>query len=372
MRTAHAHLRLVEPELRVEAVDISDDEKVHSIHSIYPSRFLISPAIAEYIIKRFSKQGDVVVDPMCKSGTVPFASHLLQRVAYAAEQHPLWISIANAKLEPSDLANVALKTQLLPLRKPVSLEQYRKFFFPFFDPHTYCELVNLQSAIRSDRDKTARFVELLTISLLHGPSAGFLSAPTSAFGVGSPDHQEEQNRQRKISPDYRAVSPRLLKKAASALSDSVPSVPRKISMNHRIVLSDPRNCGSFASQSADLAITEVASKKLMPIQEQWLRCWFLGVSPHDQVSEAFDLSLDGWNQVLMELARVIKCGGRAVFVMNRAYDNEFIDAFTQMIQEDLSAFWGWEGEIQFPSHKIQVGSTRGTEQKIALVLRRKG
>lgn len=372
MRTAHAHLRLVEPELRTEAVEISEDDKVHSLHLLFPSRFLISPVIAEYLIKRFSKQGDVVVDPLSRSGTVPFASHVLQRIAFAAERHPLWVSIANAKLEPSDLANVALKTQLLPLRKPVSLEQYRKFFFPFFDPHTYCELVNLQSAIKSDRDKTARFVELLTISLLHGPSAGFLSAPASAFGVGSPVHQDESNKQRKISPDYRAVPARLLKKAAAALSDSVPSVPRKISMNHRVILADPRNCSSFSSQSADLALTEVSSRNLMPIHEQWLRCWFLGVSPQELVGNEVESSLDSWNEILMELARVVKLGGRGVFVMNRAYDNEFVDAFTQMIQQDLSVYWTWEGEIQFPAPRVQVGSSRGAEQKVAIVLRRKG
>ena len=372
MRTAYAHLRLVEPEIRGEAVAISEEEKVHSLHGVFPSRFLISPGIAEYLVQRFTKQGDVVFDPSCKVGTVPLTAHLSQRVALGAERHPLWVSIASAKLAPSDLANVALKTQLLPLRKPVSLEQYRKFFFPFYDPHTYCELVNLQSAIRADRDKTARFVELLTISLLHGPSAGFLSAPSSAFAAGSPEYQDEANAKRKASPDYRAVSPRLLKKAASALSDSIPNVPRKISMNDKIILSDPRNCNGLSSNSVDFALTEVSSKILMPLGDQWLRGWFLGVSPQETIGSDLHGSLDGWNETLMELARVVKGGGRAAFVMSRSSDAEFMRAFVSMVQNDLANYWSWEGEIEFPALRVQAGSTRGAEEKVALIIRRKG
>lgn len=362
-----APLRLVKPSSIAEQVEEAS-ELVHSLCSTFSSNSILTAPLVKYIISRFSKEEAKVLDPWTEFGTVPVVAHVEKRVALANAIHRLFAITTDALVNPVDLANVALKTQILPLRKPVSVERYTKHFRPFFDLNTFRELENLRVDLARDGDKTSRFTQSLALSILHGPSAGYLSSPCSSFGVTDYESQERENIKRRAGPEYRAVSPRILKRAAASLSDGLPSVPRKTQSLQKVSCSDPRNLMGFETGSVDLVITELREQLSFTPNSQWLRCWFLGTPLNDSALKGCaEDPIDFWAEILQEAARVTALGGRFVGVL-RSEQVQFENALKQIIERDR--FWYLENRIQFSGRKVKVGSNRGSVDAIALVLRR--
>lgn len=75
----------------------------HNFHS-FPAKFI--PQLANWIITNYSKQQDLVLDPMCGSGTALVEAELLGRNAIGVDIDPLAVLLAKVKatpLEPSEL-----------------------------------------------------------------------------------------------------------------------------------------------------------------------------------------------------------------------------------------------------------------------------
>lgn len=363
----NAPLRLVRPVSIFEQVE-EIGEVVHSLCSTFLSNSLLTPSLAKYLIRRFSKEESKVLDLWSDFGTVPIVAHVEKRVALSNSVHKLFSFITESLINPVDLANVALKTQSLSLKKPVSVERYTRHFRPFFDLNTFRELENLRVELARDGDKTARFTQTLALSVLHGPSAGYLSSPCSSLGVGDFESQERENIKRRAGPEYRAVSPRILKRAATSLSDGLPIVPRKTLSLQKVTCADPRNLIGFENGSVDLIITEVREQLSFTPNPQWLRCWFVGTPLNETALRGCaEDSVNFWSDVLHEAARVTSLGGRFIGII-RSDQSHFEESIKQIIDRDR--FWYVENRIQFVGRKVKVGSTRNSVDAVALVLRR--
>ncbi len=360
-------LRLVRPVSVTEAIEEAG-EVVHSLCTTFSSNSILTPSLAKYLIGRFSKEESKVLDLWTDFGVVPVVAHVEKRVALSNSIHKLFSLITDALINPVDLANVALKTQTIPLKKPVSVERYTKHFRPFFDLNTFRELENLRVELAKDNDKTARFAQILAMAILHGPSAGYLSSPCSSLGVSDFESQERENIKRRAGPEYRAVSPRILKRAAASLSDGLPLIPRRTQSFQKVTYSDPRNLISFESGSVDLVVTELREQLSFTPNSQWLRCWFSGVPLNESALKGCaEDSVNFWGDILHEAARVTALGGRFIGIL-RSDQLQFEEAIKQIIERDR--FWYLENRIQFFGKKVKVGSTRSSVDAVALILRR--
>lgn len=67
-------------------------------HSLCSYHGKLKPAIAHFLIKNFTKEGDVVLDPMAGVGTIPFEAALQGRVALGSDLSKLAYIVSNAKL----------------------------------------------------------------------------------------------------------------------------------------------------------------------------------------------------------------------------------------------------------------------------------
>ncbi len=74
----------------------------YSTHGIFRYFGKFPPPIARYLIKRYTKPGDLVYDPMCGSGTTAVESVLLNRKVICTDINPLAISISKAKVTRID------------------------------------------------------------------------------------------------------------------------------------------------------------------------------------------------------------------------------------------------------------------------------
>ncbi len=367
----------------------SDEQEAHTLHFSVSVSDSFSPGLARYFIQRYTGKGDVVLDPFCGRGTVPLEATLMERRAIATDINPVFARISSAKLNPVDLVDVAMFLQGVNFSRPVSLEGYSECFSNFFDPETFREIVNLRSAIGVRGDNVARFVEMVTLSLLHGHTAGYLSAYSLPQISVTPDHQKSMNDRRGKSPDYRAVAPRILKKVGMIMRDGDRQRIRDYCGEGSVYQADCRNLSHISSGSVDLVVSAPPRLGHKPgLMDQWLRGWFCGLTTRDQKA-CLDHSFAGkdvesWcdfmNSSLFELARVVRSGGRVALDLGHGEDAassyDLVEALRLMVESAMSNYWDTESLIvnrpQIPmlAGRAKINTPVGRESRV-LVLRRR-
>ena len=103
----------------------SPDES-HSLHASIHHPDSFNPELPAYFIRKYTRKGQVVLDPFCGSGTTALEASLQGRVAYASDLSHLAHRITIGKLEPADITEVTLRLQRANLRRPINLDIYRQ------------------------------------------------------------------------------------------------------------------------------------------------------------------------------------------------------------------------------------------------------
>lgn len=71
----------------------------HSWHSLCSYHGKLKPAIAHLLIKNFTKEGEIVLDPLCGVGTIPFEACLQGRIGIGNDLSRMAYAITKAKVE---------------------------------------------------------------------------------------------------------------------------------------------------------------------------------------------------------------------------------------------------------------------------------
>lgn len=360
----------------------------HSLHYTSSYRDSFSPDLPSYFIKKYSKVKDVVLDPFCGRGTTSLEANLLGRVAYFSDLNPLALKISRAKLEPVDITEVTLFLQRVNFNLPVNLDQYAQIFKPFYDYDTYREIINLKRELAKNPGRVANFVEMIALGVLHGHSAGFLSAYTFPQISVSPQQQNEINDKRRQNPEYRSVSPRILRKAALALRDGDVSVLEHMYSKNKLKIADARNLSFIESASVDLVVTAPPRPCAQSeLSDFWLQNWFANINTQTFANDLFldaDLSvwLDFMNEFLFEMARVVKPGARVVLDLREMLiagklvqlDSEVLG----LVEQSLARFWSGECALVHKPRNVKLQNSlkerdlsKSLQNSRILVLRRK-
>lgn len=364
----------------------------HSIHQLISLPGSSRPEFARYFIERYTAPGDVVLDPFCGSGTVPLEAMLHGRIPFASDANPISVTASEAKLDSADITEVTLFMQMINLRKPVNANVYREVFSPFFDLNTYREIVNLKSALSASPDRVGKFVQALVGSLLHGHTAAYLSVYTSPQVAVTPSDQEALNIKRRQSPDYRALVPRVLRKAAMVMRDGVTSSMRKNRTQHRLTVADARNLRHVENSRVQLVLTTPpVPSGSQRSDDNWLKNWFFGYSEEtlakrlfceaDTQAKTVESWLEFMGEVLFEMARLVSPGGRAVFNLPESpfvKNSQLEQRLFQVVQEGFSRYWEPECTLinlgKEPTRSEQPQGARRNDRVVTnrvLVLRRR-
>lgn len=362
----------------------------HSLHQIFPSAQGILPEIVRRLVEKYSKKGDVILDPFAGSGTVLLEAALRGRRVIGFDRDELACRISEARLAPADLGEVAIGLQMMNLRRPIDLSAFSSDFSLFYDVDTFCEIYNLRQVLGARQDRVSRFLELLMLSILHGHTTSYLSVYTSPRSALGPAAQSQLNRKRGQIPDFRAVTPRILKKAAFLLRDGAPSALTSSERSGFVVWGDARSLSGIATSSIPMIVTKPPTPLKSGNSElsSWLRRWFVGTGSPESAHQtsATRAGWDSWrdymNETLVEGARVVRQGGRCAMVIDDSLPahraSSILDELTKMASTDLGRFWGIEGRLTFSARaqegQIGVRSSRKTgdlSQCEVIVLRRR-
>jgi len=202
--------------------------------------------------------------------------------------------------------------------RPVDMSGFTDRLSAFYHPATYCELINLRSQIKHRYDRINRFIELLAISRLHGHSPGFFSVYSFPQISIPPERQRMINLKRHQEPEFRAVAPRIIRKAAQALRDGFSSEFFAVSSANAAQTADARALQWIGADTVDLVVTSPPFlDKVDYLMDNWLEFWFAGIDQREFQSRlVMCRSLDEWSvfirDVLHEMLRVLKPRSYAV------------------------------------------------------------
>ncbi|MBS5890730.1 MAG: hypothetical protein KIB45_06575 [Negativicoccus succinicivorans] len=97
----------------------------HPWHSLCSYHGKLKPAIAAILIKEFTKPGDLVLDPLCGVGTIPFEASLQGRNSIGNDLSELAYTVTTAKLNPPNIEDVEKK--LVELESFITDNKFKQF-----------------------------------------------------------------------------------------------------------------------------------------------------------------------------------------------------------------------------------------------------
>ncbi|MDW7649980.1 MAG: DNA methyltransferase [Bacillota bacterium] len=316
--------------------------QMHSLHYTISYRASFKPEMPDYFIRRYSSPGDVVADPFCGRGTTALQANLLGRSAWTNDVNPLAAAITYAKTNPVSLDSVNSFLNRINWEKDFPLPRHDELL-SFYHPRTLKELYLLRKQILQAPDDTARFVQLLVLSRLHGHSKGFFSAYSMPQISITPQAQQRINSKRGETPEYRALAPRIAAKAKAALRDGQLDGIRSASIHNRYLNTDARQL-SWPDARVDLIITSPPFlNKVNYLADNWLEHWFLDIDTRRLKLDLMQTaSLSVWSdfmrQSIFEMARILRSSGICVIevgdVCHRGHRINLDEIVCQIISEN--------------------------------------
>ncbi len=252
------------------------------LHSLCSYQGKLKPAIAHFLIRRFTTPGEVVLDPMAGVGTIPLEARLQGRSAIAGDLSELAAAVSRAKLEAVDLASITSVTNQLwtaieasdcPTAELIE-EEHGSFGLngpvqDYFEHQTLREVLLARRFFRprvSQASSAEAVVLTSLLHILHGNRPYALSRRSHPLTPFKPSGPRE----------YRPLRAHLEKRLDRILEPTI-ALPASGSA----FLADFRSV-PIEDGSVDAVITSPPfTESVRFFSSNWMRLWFCGWTPED-------------------------------------------------------------------------------------------
>ena len=281
----------------------------HSLHPMCSYLASFPAALAHAFIARYTRPGDVVLDPFSGRGTAPLQAAAEGRIGVGNDLNPFAYLLTAAKIEPPTVAEA--RTRAVALRLAWASDAARWLALArdvqaapadggpdpvpaevalAFHPRTFAQVLFLQHALDLDAPPD-RFLAAAIAGMLHGKTPSYLSTLMPNTFSMAPRYVRDFAARTAYSPPERDAFDRLDAKLARLFRDAPP---RGVGV---ALLGDARDAGTRARSAlrarrlpdqARLVLTSPPYLRVLKYgYYNWLRLWFLG---HE--ARAVDASLD--------------------------------------------------------------------------------
>ena len=288
----------------------------HSFHPMCSYLASFPAGLAHAFIARYTRPGDVVLDPFSGRGTTPLQACAEGRIGAGNDLNPFAYILTAAKVDPPTRADVKLRTAALRLGWAASAAEWQEMAAGVvadpgaaqllvpgpgsrvsgaanprpgspvpaevalaFHPRTLAQVLYLRSTLDSE-DRADRFILATLTGILHGKSASYLSAVMpNTFSMAPRYVRDFVARTGFHSPDRDAFS--LLEDKLRRLYRQPVPAARGIAL-----LGDARDAGVRFRESlrarglperARLVVTSPPYLRVVKYgYYNWLRLWLLG------------------------------------------------------------------------------------------------
>ena len=262
----------------------------NSWHSLCSYHGKLKPAIAHFLVSEFTKPGDVVLDPLCGVGTIPFEASLQGRIGIGNDLSELAYVVSKAKLERPPIE--AVKKVLIDLQGNIETgkddftgAEYSDFGFngklpSYFHTETYKEILCARRYFLS------KFIELTSaeamvfsalLHVLHGNRPYALSRHSHPLTPYAPKGEFEYKRvidkiTRKINFNYNAEGFERFAEGKAVYGDYNQLINKEIKADS--IICSPPFAGSIRFY-----------------MNNWMRLWLCGWEP-ENYKVADDIFID--------------------------------------------------------------------------------
>jgi hypothetical protein len=293
------------------------------LHQLSPYIGKIKSSIAGDLIERYSRKGDLVVDPFAGAGTIPFEASIRGRRAFGADISPYARILSYAKLSPPsslDAALLAVERALGEARESPEpdLRSAPQWVRRFFHPDTLREAIGFARVVRRPGNE---FLMANFLGILHHQRPGFLSYPSSHLVP----YLRDKKYPRKEFPDmysYRELRSRLIAKIQRSYKRFTR--PRISGVTFRqSAVQDLR----FPTRFDTLITSPPYMNALDYGRDNRLRLWFIDPSLAEPVDNDVTQRRKAFVEAITSLARKIESSlrikGYCVFVVGEALKRSF-------------------------------------------------
>ncbi len=281
----------------------------HSFHPMCSYLASFPAALAHAFIARYSRPGDVVLDPFSGRGTTALQALAEGRIGVGNDLNPFAYLLTAAKVEPPTLAEARTRLAALRLAWSAAAPELEAANITdgsataavqddpipaevrlAFHPRTLAQLLFVRSALRLT-DPTDRFLAAAISGILHGKSESYLSEVMPNTFSMAPRYVRDYIARTGFSSPPRDVFD-LAERKVDRLFRQPPPPRRGVAL-----LGDARDAGLRARDTLrarglpDRARLVLTSPPYLRVVKygyyNWLRTWFLGFDSRD-----IDRSLD--------------------------------------------------------------------------------
>ena len=356
--------------------------KESSIQQLSPYVGKMKSGMAQALINLYSQPGDSILDPFSGSGTVPFESLLLSRVAYANDLSPYAYVLTRGKVEtPKRERDVLDRLEKIMTRvrqdaRNIDTSEVPDWVKQFFHPDTLKETLLTFKLLKEQQDY---FLTACMLGILHHIRPGFLSYPTS--------HLVPYLRTKKYPPEknpkmyaYRDVSSRLRAKVKRAYDNS--RLPRNWEQRQYFVYQENSMNLSIDDAKIDAIISSPPYFGALDYaRDNRLRLWFLGCDDWHKLDAELTANdkvyMDQMSKCITEMERVLRSGGYCILVLgdvNRNGKNrktaEILGDLAEEITDGSFSVETIYDDI-IPDERRSRRNTKTTKYERILVMRKK-
>lgn len=280
----------------------------YSLHQLSPYIGKIKSSIAADLVERFSRPGDLVVDPFSGAGTIPFEAAIRGRHVFGADISPYARILSQAKLSPPHTLEIALDCAEELLKKAAMLPESiineveaPNWVQQFFHPETLREAIRFAEIARRPGNE---FYLASFLGILHHQRPGFLSFPSSHLVPYLRNKKYPQSHFPEMYA-YRELRPRLLAKIKRAFK-RFPMLP----MMGSIFCQTPVEKLDFPI-CFDAIITSPPYMNALDYgRDNRLRLWFIDPNLAEPVDNDVTQRRQAFSQAIANLAIKVEIGLR--------------------------------------------------------------
>lgn len=300
----------------------------NQLHTICSYMAMFPPSLPHYFIEKYSKEGNIVLDPFSGRGTTILEACLMNRIGVGNDKNPLAFLLTRAK------ANVPYSGRIL-----ARLGKLEKNFFSsnisianedqnikmIYSDSTLKQLVFLKRNLNWKISNVDAFIAALLLGTMHGNSEGYLSLSMPNTFSMAPNYVRKYIREHDLQKPDRNCFEILRKKLKRCY--------QRQSVRGKAYNQDVVNMSRIKNESVDLIITSPPYTRVIRYGEfNWIRLWFFGTTGKEVdkklfFTESIDKYCAFMTNALKEMKRVLKPEAKAVLVIgdvkNRTTDEIF-------------------------------------------------
>lgn len=268
----------------------------HEWHSLCSYQGKLKPAIAYNLVSIFTEEGDLVLDPLCGVGTIPFEACMNGRVGIGNDLSELAYVVSCSKLQKPLLKDVYDELAKLNDHILTHKNDYKDDSLPYsdwgfngklpeyYETNTYKEILAARDYYKktfSDRKQSSAYCLVLScmLHILHGNRPYALSRNSHPLTPYKPTGDFV----------YKSVYQHVLEKIEKTYKkDDFSNYKRGLVFNNDFI-----DLPKYLDKKVDWIITSPPfTASIRFYINNWLRLWFVGWEPLD-FKKADSIFLDG-------------------------------------------------------------------------------